>query len=532
MSFLDRLRERYADVFAPAPEPTETAAVERDRFDEAAFAEVRAAVPSIERSIVELSATHDYVEDFTEDFFNLALKADPNVRTPDELVASHKPHAGMIDSFAKMPEVQQMRTLTANDQYAAAMAVVAMQDQIADAYVSMEAARAAAEEMAQRQQEARDAAQAALDAAGAAEADAEDAEDGEPSQEAQDAAEAAAQAAQQASTAALEAAARLADEMAGAQAGMKAQMKSAAKAAADAAQEESDLMSAFGVDPGDLQKMSFKERADLAKRLRNNRMAKFATLIGMFRRMAEAEQRRRVSTVADEIVGVKLGSDLARLTPQEMVNLAVPETEDDFWYRWANDSLLVYDLAGNEKQGKGPIIAVCDESGSMGAQFGRHGTREAWSKGFCLALLDQARRQNRDFHYIGFGSHNEQWQISFPEGKGPIDDILKMTEHFWNGGTEYERPLGMALDIMERHYAETGKPKPDVVFISDDEYGGLADHFMKRWLQTKDRTGMRCFGVAICAGFGGAMKAVSDDVRSILDMTSDPASVKDIFRTI
>ena len=85
---------------------------------------------------------------------------------------------------------------------------------------------------------------------------------------------------------------------------------------------------------------------------------------------------------------------------------------------------------------------------------------------------------------------------------------------------------------MESHYAETGKPKPDVVFVSDDEYGGLNDHFMKRWLQTKDRTGMRCFGVAICAGYGGAMKAVSDDVRSILDMTSDPASVKDIFRTI
>ncbi len=528
MSYLDALIEKYGDVFAPDVPPTETASVERDRFDEASFAEVRAAMPGIEKQILELSRENDYVEDFTEDFFNLANKADPNVRDPRDMAPSHGPNAGMIGSFEAMPEMQQLRTQTANDQYASAMAVVAMGEEIKEAYASMAAAREAAEAERQRREEAAAAAQAARDAADAA--DAAEGTDGEG--EAQEAADAAGQAAQQASTAALEAAQKLADEMAKAQAGMKPSVASAAKQAAAAAEEESELMSAFGVEDGELQRMSFQERADLATALRNNRLAKFAKLIGAFRQMAAAEQRRRVSTVSDEIVGVKLGDDLTRLTPQEMVNLAVPETEDDFWRRWVDHELLVYDLAGKERQGRGPIVMVVDESGSMGSPFGPLGTREAWSKAFALSLCDQARRQNRDFHYIGFSSAGQQWQLEFPGGKSELAKVIEMTEHFFSGGTSYEGPLGMALDIINSHYNVTGSPKPDVVFVSDDEYGSLDEDFMHRWVTTKDRTGLRCFGVAIAAGYGGAMAAVSDDVRSLLDMTSDPREVRDIFRTI
>jgi uncharacterized protein with von Willebrand factor type A (vWA) domain len=538
MSYLDTLVERYGDIFAPVPEPTAERSIVTDRFDEAIWDETYAQVGELQRQVVEVGADNDYVEDFTADLYQLALKADPTIRTPQEMAPSHAPNAGMVAGFAEMPEVQELRALTTGDQYAAAMAVVSLQDDIKEAYSAMRAARERAEELAQARVEAGAARQAAGQAAADAEADAEASGEGEPSAEAQEAAESAAEAAQQATTDMLEAAQKLADEMAAANQSMRSQMKSAAKQAADKIAEEAELMGAFGVDPGELQRMSFAERAALAERLRNNRLAKFAKLIGAFRRMAEAEQRRRVSTVADEIVGVKLGDDLLRLTPQEMVNLAVPELEDDFWLRYANHSLLVYDLAGKEKQGRGPIIAVVDESGSMGSPFGPHGTREAWSKAFALSLCDQARRQNRDFHYVGFSSARQVWSLSFPGGKAPLSDVIDMTEHFWGGGTNYEGPLDVALEIMETHYGNhveagwTNSPKPDVVLISDDEYGGLDEDFMHRWHATKDKTGMRCFGIAIAAGYGGAMNAVSDNVRSILDLAADPSQVKDIFRTV
>lgn len=532
MGFLERLIDRYGDVFAAPPKPVATAAVNRDRFDESTWKDTVTDVTSLDLQMLDQSLEHDYVEDFSQDVFNLLNKAEPTVRDTAEMAPTHTPHPEMASMLQQMPEIQALRGATVGDRYTSAMAMLAMREDLDHVYSTMDAARQAAAEAEDARSRAEQAAQDAQDALDAARAEAEESEDGEPSQEAQDAAEAAAQAAEQASTTMLDAAAKAAEEAAQAAAGAKAGMRSAAKKAEQAAEEESDLCSAFGVEPGELQRMSFTERAELSKMLRNNRLSQFAKLIGAFRQMAAAEQRRRVSDVAEEIVGVKLGSDLTRLTPQEMVNLAVPELEDDFWYRWVNAELLVYDLAGNERQGKGPIIAVVDESGSMGAQFGPLGTREAWSKAFALALCDQARRQNRDFHYIGFSSGGQVWHLPFLEGKGPISDVVTMTEHFWGGGTSYEAPLTLALDIIEEHYRDHAQPKPDVVFISDDEYGHLDEDFMRRWDTTRDKTGLRCFGVAIAAGYGGAMRAVCDDVRSITDLTADPSAVKDIFRTV
>lgn len=524
MSFLDRMIDKYHSVFTAPKPPTQTAVIERDRFDEAFFEEVRAAVPAINHQIVNLQREHDYVEDFVEDFFNLAMKVDPVIRQPDEMAPTHIPNASMIRLFADLPEVQQLRTQTVNDKYAAAMAVIAMQDVITEAYEASENARSRAQELADAQQSAVRTTQEALQAI-------QNAGDGETPSEVAEATRAA-ETAQEASDVAQVKMQETVDTAADAAASMKSAMRSTAKRAMEDAQKESDLFSTFGVGPGELQHMSFEERMRLTAMLRNNRMAKFTDLIGAFKMMAAQESHKHVATASDEIVGVELGDDLLHLTPQEMTNLAIPELEDDFWVRFTTRQLLVYKLEGRERSGKGPIIAVVDESGSMSNPFGEHGTREAWSKAFALALADQARRQNRDFHYIGFSSQNNVWHLDLPGGRSEFTKIVTMTEHFFGGGTSYEAPLMLALNIVETYYNETGRPKPDIVFISDDEYTGLDEQFMSRWNTVKDHTGLRCFGIAIAASYGGAMTAISDNVRSILDMTSDPREVRDIFRTI
>lgn len=43
--------------------------------------EVREDVPAIDHMILDLERKHDYVEDFARDFYNLAAKGDPQVRT-------------------------------------------------------------------------------------------------------------------------------------------------------------------------------------------------------------------------------------------------------------------------------------------------------------------------------------------------------------------------------------------------------------------------------------------------------------------
>jgi uncharacterized protein with von Willebrand factor type A (vWA) domain len=172
----------------------------------------------------------------------------------------------------------------------------------------------------------------------------------------------------------------------------------------------------------------------------------------------------------------------------------------------------------------------------MGAEDVAGGTREAWSKALTLALCDQARQKNRDFHYIGFSSPRQQVTFTFLKGVAPIAKVIELTEHFYGGGTHYEEPLRQALALMEKHYdanVTTTNGKPDIVFITDDEYGSMDEGFMSEWNRVKDKTSLRCFGVAIGCGYSGALQQVSDNVRSITELVeSDPRSMADVFRTI
>ena len=152
-----------------------------------------------------------------------------------------------------------------------------------------------------------------------------------------------------------------------------------------------------------------------------------------------------------------------------------------------------------------------------------------------LALYDQARREKRDFHYIGFSSANQVWHTQFPQGggKASLPAVVTMTEHFWGGGTNYERPLTKAVEIVE-DYGTRDLPKPDVVFITDDDYGSLDEGFMRRWNAAKADLQMRCFGVGLhIRGRAGALASVSDNVRLLASLANGgPDAVADIFRTI
>ena len=546
MSFLDSLISKSQSLFGVGPKPTAELAVESDRFDQAYWKDVRHNVPSIDHLITDLSRKHDYVEPFMEDFFQAAYKADPKVRDESEMRPTHRPNRMMLQTVQEMPQFQQLRTNTRGDEYGTAMALLSMETTLREVQQQTKAAQDAAKEAEQAQQDADDAAQAANDileslpgGPGGVEGPQPDpnAPPGAPgtgcglgtAQQAIDAAQAAQQAAQAAAQAASQAAQQAA-------AGMKQQLKQAIEQATKEGDEEAALCSAFGVDDGDLQRMSFDERRKLAEQLRNNRLAKFHKLLGQFKMVQQAESRRKVMHATDEVVGVKLGDDLARLTPAELMNLGIDELEDDFWLRYLNRELIQYDVRGTEQLGQGPVIVVCDESGSMASEDVAGGSREAWSKALTLALCDQARQKHRDFHYIGFSSSRQQVHFSFPGGVAKIGDVIALTEHFFGGGTHYEGPLRAALDLMEEHYdrnAQTTKGKPDIVFITDDEYGSLDSSFMTHWNRVKDKTSLRCFGVAIGCGYSGALQQVSDNVRSIQELTeSDPRSMADVFRTI
>jgi len=508
--------------------PDATDAVEHDRFDEMDFGYVVEDVPQITKNMKEAAKTYDYVEDFYGDFFNLLHQGDPILRDPAELHEGHRPHQPMSDEFLKAPEFQGLRLSTMHDTYATALAMVSMKEQITEAFKRASDQRAAAKEA----QEAREELQRLMEQlqdlidAGEIELIEGTGPDGGVGGSIPGTIEALMQAVQQA----IDTGQLLITQAQGAAQGAALSMKAAAKSADQAIQEQNDLCNAYGVEDGALQRMSFDERNELANKLRNNRLAQFRKLLGQFRTIQAAESRRKVEHAPSEIVGVTLGDDLTRLTGSEILNLAAPETEDDFWRRYADKELQQYKLEGTEKQGQGPIIVVCDESGSMG-QAVMGGTAEAWSKALALALCEQAKGSKRDFIYIGFSSSRQQYRVDFPGGITDLGKVIDFTEHFFGGGTEYETPLRQAGEIVLQ-YAQDKKPKPDIVFITDDEYGHMNDTFMEWWANVKKETSMRVFGIAIGCGTSGALGQCSDNVREVSELMSDPQMTADLFRMI
>ena len=373
----------------------------------------------------------------------------------------------------------------------------------------------------------------ALDAA------AEQSDDGSVPGPAAAAVDIAAVAAQDAVDAAQQSRARAESAAAALGATLRAGARQAMAAAAEQARAEAALMAAWGLGPGQLQRMSFEERARLAERLRGGRLGKFTDLIGRFRRMAAAERTRKLEHVVGELVGLTLGDDLSRLIPSETANLAHPALRAVFAARFAEKQLMLYETMGEDRSGRGAIIACLDCSHSMCAPHtgpdGRVATAEAWAKACGLALLDQARAEGRDFIGILFSSAEQISVHRFPGGEAPLDQVLEFAETFFSGGTDFQTPLGTAVEILAEHHGSGSVQGGDIVLITDGE-ATVTEEWMRTWNSAKTELDFRLFGMAITDrsrpdGYSAVLEVLCDNLRT-LDGLTDPHPAAGLFRVI
>ncbi|MGO4422994.1 VWA domain-containing protein, partial [Streptomyces sp. MCAF7] len=360
----------------------------------------------------------------------------------------------VITALVESSEFAELRRETAGDPYAAAMAVLAQAAALRGMLERSRQAQEQAERAKTSQQDAEDASTAVSEAI-------QQATDGAGSSDgagtvpapAVDAVQQAIEAAQAAASAARRAAQDVAQALAAAAPGMRAAARKAVAKAAEAVREEAALMRAWGVGPGELERMPFDQRARLAERLRTGRLAQWAELIGRFRQMAGGERARKVENAPGELVGVTLGNDLSRVIPSELANLGLPELRAVFAVRYAAGELMLYDSQGEQSTGQGAVIACVDTSHSM-YEAGPGGvTREAWAKACALALLDQARHAGRDFVGILFSAADKLQVFRFPAGRpAGIDRILDFAETFLGGGTSYQSPLTAAGALLEEEF--------------------------------------------------------------------------------
>lgn len=250
-------------------------------------------------------------------------------------------------------------------------------------------------------------------------------------------------------------------------------MMKAVAGAAKAAKEEAngyndacDALGCGGGGAGEGGKIDPASAVAAYKRVRNSKtLRKIAEAAGRFRRMAAAKQRMKTSHGIDETIGVTIGSDISRLTTVELSRLADPVLSDDVMYRIAEGKAQLLERRGHVPAGKGPVVVVVDESGSMG------GEKVQNAKALALALAWVARKQKRWTALVGFSGGTQGNILMLPPGRWNEQALCDWLEHFYGGGTDADVPMKEIPEEMWPRFIAAGaqRGKTDMVIITDGE---------------------------------------------------------------
>jgi len=191
----------------------------------------------------------------------------------------------------------------------------------------------------------------------------------------------------------------------------------------------------------------------LAGAMQARNYTKFIDLLGKAMTIVEG-------AVEDHILGsgqdsaLTYGSDAARALPTELANSAT------FALKFAEGTLLQSEQQTTAPHGRGPVIMVVDQSGSMS------GAPREWAIAMSFAALRVAQLQKRPFHCVQF-AHYSQVTLSLENAaSATAADYLAVATQWVDGGTTLFPAMEKALDLIDEH----GYEGADIVAVSDGDW--------------------------------------------------------------
>jgi uncharacterized protein with von Willebrand factor type A (vWA) domain len=282
----------------------------------------------------------------------------------------------------------------------------------------------------------------------------------------------------------------------------------------------------FSLEFGQAGRLSAGERLELGRHLaKNKRLGELARLVGRLKQNAKALRRKTLDRGPAEVYDIERGSDLGRLIPSELTALHQPALARDFKRRLLEGAVHQYQLRIDEQKGKGPMIVCVDVSSSM------QGEKELWAKAVTLTLMDIARRQRRLFRAILFSSGDGSLKVLDLNRKRRYEPelakVMELAEYFAGGGTDFERPLDAAVELLGEKRLQRG----DIVFITDGECS-VAPEWLESFRDRKDELQFSVYAILIDLGSSelSTLAQFSDRVTSIKRLNEQGAG--EIFLNI
>lgn len=497
-----------------------------DRFDLQDYMQATAAYPRL--AAVNDSASRDFCGQPAQDAFFDLYKAAP--RLADPCPQALTPLRSLIERGRETPEYEKLRQGSIGDYISAAVGAEVFVEQVMRALpeelkeaAEMQSRRIAEADEARRQAEAaqemadllNELAQKAAeknDPAKAAELQAQANEAQEQASQNQKEANQWQAKADQAGKEAEQALADYAPQI-------QAALNNAAARANEQAQESKTLVQGFslaaGGDPAYVDPDSVRGIMELMRRQPN--LQRLAELLGWARQMVRAEWRKSPRGHAQMTGYHKQPLQPSKMASFELARMVSPvEPIRQDWQRRAADNAVQHrQFEGESQEGRGPLVLVRDESGSM--QGGSHSLAVALE----WALLEIARRDNRDFVSIPFsGSGQYQvWRAPKP-GKPDLPGLLAHLGHFYGGGTEPYQPLKAALSEIEQN-----KLKADVLLLTDADFAQPPGDFLSRLAAARQERPVKVATVVI-GSMNWQVEKFCDKVVFVNDLLVDKEKLR------
>jgi uncharacterized protein with von Willebrand factor type A (vWA) domain len=293
--------------------------------------------------------------------------------------------------------------------------------------------------------------------------------------------------------------------------------------------EMQDELEGMGIGNATKPGETFKATSDIKKlskkMLSNSRHRKMIDLLGRFKRMADSNMRTK-TTGQEELVGITMGDDLDNLLPEEIAEFMDPDTEVLFLDKFSNKNLLQYDAVSKEPEGRGDVVCVMDESGSMvdcKVDYDNDSIRRIdVARSILFGLACVAKKSNRRLRLIRFdGGAIETTFNSMEEVM-----MFALEGNVKNGGTSYDNMLTKVMEVM----TEERKKKSDVILISDGE-ACIDPDILKKYTELKQELSFKCVSLMI-GDYGYELKKISDLVFNNLtgnDLNANSSAMKSVF---
>ena len=297
-----------------------------------------------------------------------------------------------------------------------------------------------------------------------------------------------------------------------------AHIGSALDAALEAARQTSSILQAWGDGSGEMK--NTPANRELLNYVRNSEMLqKIAAYLGRYREILAAKRQNSFAYGRGEKYDIGFGSDINSCLASELALLGAPETEVLFMRRFQQKKLMQYRKREALTKGEGDMIVLLDESSSTRLMAG-------WAKAIALALLDVAARGRRKFALVHFSTTTKT--DLFEPGHYQTEDILRAAEHFFSGGTDFERPLKEAMRLLEN-----GFENADITIITDGE-SELTDAFTKEFRETLRRQRAAMTGILLDKdnACGKSLEPFCDRIFRTKELTEDDIAVQLLDRKV